>query len=465
MSTFTRRIAPFVKQMKAADLPDIVIATFGHYYRKLLQGQTGIIPESSIIAVTSLPDADALAPELHSLGEANISRTAIIKLNGGLGTSMAMKGAKSLLKVKDGLSFMDIIVRQARHMDDRMPVVFMNSFSTRTDTLKALQRYPELQGDIPSDFLQHKIPKIDAADLTPVAWPEDPRHEWCPPGHGDIFTALVTSGMLDKLIAAGYDYAFVSNADNLGAVVEPSLLGYFIRHRLEFMMEVADRTDQDKKGGHLARLESGRYILREIAQCAETDLGAFQDIQRHKYFNTNNIWLHLPALKRVMTRKRGLIGLPMIRNTKTVDPRDGRSTPVIQLETAMGAAISVFNASGAVRVPRSRFAPVKNTNDLLAVRSDHYALNDRFHIVPNPGRKFRNLRIDLDEGYYKCIDDFERRFPYGPPSLVDCRYLKVKGDFNFGFDVRLQDGVTLLNRGARPFGIDDRVRIRGELRV
>jgi UTP--glucose-1-phosphate uridylyltransferase len=451
--------------MKAAQLPEIVIRNFGHYYRKLWEGETGFIPENELTPVSFVEDAEALPDRLERVGARNIHRTVIIKLNGGLGTSMGLKGAKSLLKVKDAYSFMDIIIRQSWYSDERMPVIFMNSFTTREDTLRTLKQYPELWGDIPVDFLQHKIPKVNAADLSPVQWPDDPQHEWCPPGHGDIYTALVTSGMLERLISAGYEYAFVSNADNLGAVVDPAILGYFISKGLSFMMEVADRTERDKKGGHLAKWKSGRYVLREVAQCPQEDMRFFQDIDRHRYFNTNNIWLDLRALKHAMAHRNGLLELPMIRNEKTIDPRDSSSTPVIQLETAMGAAISTFYASGAIRVPRTRFAPVKTTNDLLAVRSDMYTLNRQYRVMPNPDRKHKQTDIDLDTEYYKRIDHFERRFSYGPPSLVNCTSLKVRGDFNFGNHVTLEGDVALINGGHLPYDIKDQVRIQGRIQV
>jgi UTP--glucose-1-phosphate uridylyltransferase len=465
MSLCSRHLNSFVHQMRKERLPELVIAGFCRYYRNLWDGDAGLIPENDIVPVGGMDDAEALPSKYAGIGEQYIARTAIIKLNGGLGTSMGMKGAKSLLRVKSSLSFMDIIVRQARYLNDRMPVLFMNSFSTRADTLAVLEQYPELRSDIPNDFLQHKIPKINAEDLSPAAWPENPHLEWCPPGHGDIYAALVTSNILDRLLAAGYEYAFVSNADNLGAVVDPAILGYFVEKRFSFMMEAADRTAQDKKGGHLAQYKSGGYLLREVAQCADADMPAFQDIERHRYFNTNNIWLHLPTLKQVMAHNEGLLLLPMIKNKKTIDPRNTDSTPVIQLETAMGSAISIFPQAGAIRVPRTRFAPVKSTNDLLAVRSDCYTLTEQYHVVPNPACHVDKLSIDLDMGYYKRIDDFESRFPFGPPSLIDCNSLHVKGDFSFGSNVKLEGRVALINSGNMPFVIQDQVRLQGELRV
>jgi UTP--glucose-1-phosphate uridylyltransferase len=265
----------------------------------------------------------------------------------------------------------------------------------------------------------------------------------------------VTSGTLDALLDAGYEYAFVSNADNLGAVIDRAILGYFVVHQLPFMMEVADRTQMDRKGGHLAQQADGRLLLREVAQCPPEDLAAFQDITRHKYFNTNNLWLHLPTLKEVMVERNYRLGLPMIRNAKTVDPRDPDSTPVYQLETAMGTAVSVFPNAQAIRVPRSRFAPVKRTEDLLAVRSDAYTLTEDFHIIPSTNRQMRRFIVTLDDQYYKFVSDLELRFPEGPPSLVKCTRFEVKGNFYFGRDVVCQGQVELVNDSDEPIFIAD----------
>jgi UTP--glucose-1-phosphate uridylyltransferase len=297
------------------------------------------------------------------------------------------------------------------------------------------------------DFVQHKVPKVAQADLSPATWPADPALEWTPPGHGDIYTALITSGMLETLLEHGYTYAFVANADNLGAVIEPAILGYFASNHLPFLMEVADRTPMDRKGGHLARRTAdGRLILRETAQCPAEDSDALQDIGRHRFVNTNNLWLDLPALKDSLAATDGVLGLPMIRNSKTVDPRDPASTPVYQLETAMGAAISLFEGSGAVRVPRARFAPVKTTDDLLAVRSDAYVLTADHRVIPNPTRKLPDPPvIGLDPRFYLRIDDLEARFPYGAPSLVECERLTVRGDVTFGRNVTCRGAVEVAN--------------------
>ncbi|MCB9100503.1 MAG: UTP--glucose-1-phosphate uridylyltransferase [Anaerolineales bacterium] len=446
--------------MQQEGLPDIVIKTFEYYYTQLVEGHTGLIPEADIEPVKSLPDAETFSSDLAEAGQAALPQTVLLKLNGGLGTSMGLDQAKSLLMVKNGLSFLDIIAHQARHAN--IPLVLMNSFVTRDDSLAALDKYPELQGEISLDFLQHKIPKITQADFSPATWPADPSLEWCPPGHGDIYTALVTSGMLDALLAAGYKYAFVSNSDNLGAVMDTAILGHFVQNDLPFMMEVADRTEADKKGGHLAQQPDGQLILRESAQCPSDDTASFQDVSRHKYFNTNNLWLNLPALKAMLQAKDNILGLPMIRNSKTVDPRDSGSTPVYQLETAMGSAIGIFQGAGAIRVPRTRFAPVKTTEDLLAIRSDAYILTDDYRIVGNPERTLEQIVISLDSAYYKLIDDMEARFPHGSPSLIDCERLAVAGDVTFGPDVVLTGAVQIINASDEPRQIEAGAVIEAE---
>ena len=444
---------PFAEKMAADGLPDVAIRTFEHYYNQLAAGETGLIPESGIEPVTSLPDADQLGEEHETAGQAALPKTVLLKLNGGLGTSMGLSKAKALLPVRDGLTFLDIIAHQA--LQSGVPLVLMNSFNTQEDSLAALSKYPDLDGEIPLDFLQHRVPKITQDDLSLATYEADNTLEWCPPGHGDIYTALITSNMLDMLLMNGYKYLFVSNADNLGAVMDNKILGYFAQNNLPFMMEVADRTAADSKGGHLAQQPDGQLILRESAQCPDEDSGSFQDIGRHKYFNTNNLWIDLAALQRVLEAKDGILGLPMIRNSKTVNPRDGASTPVYQLETAMGSAIAVFSGAGAIRVPRTRFAPVKKTNDLLAVRSDAYIMTDDYRVMLNPERTSGQVIIDLDSSVYKLIDEMEARFPYGAPSLIDCDELIVEGDVLFGRDITIRGSITITNDSGQRQTIPD----------
>jgi len=348
-----------------------------------------------------------------------------------------------------------VIVRQTltvrRRHGVRLPLVLMDSFRTRDDTLAALAAHPDLPVGVPLDFLQHKEPRLRANDLTPLRWPADPALEWCPPGHGDIYPALMTSGTLDALLDAGYRYAFLSNADNLGAVLDPRILAWFAAEGAPFLMEVVIGTEADRKGGHIARHADGRLVLRETAQTPPEDEASFRDHARWRYYNSNNLWVDLRALADLLGQRDGVVPLPLIVNRKTADPAD-RSTPeVIQLETAMGAAISVFDGARAVCVPRTRFAPVKTTNDLLVLRSDVYRLTPEAHVEPVAEAPF----VDLDPAHFGRIADFDARFPAGPPSLVDCERFVVRGDVTFGVGV-VARGVVEIDAGADRLRIPDR---------
>jgi UTP--glucose-1-phosphate uridylyltransferase len=312
----------------------------------------------------------------------------------------------------------------------------MNSFRTRDDTLQALAAYPDLSvGDLPLDFVQNREPKLRADDLTPVEWPTDPGLEWCPPGHGDLYTALSASGLLTQLLDDGYRYAFVSNADNLAATADAKVAGWFASSGAPFASEVCRRTAADRKGGHLAvRTSDGQLVLRESAQTAPQDASSFADITVHRYFNTNNLWLDLQALADTLAASGGVLGLPLIRNVKTVDPAESASPEVIQIETAMGAAVEVFPGALALEVDRARFLPVKSTSDLLALRSDVYELSDDFSVSLADGLADAPL-VDLDPAFYQLVGDFDARFAFGTPSLVDASSFTVRGDWRFGGDV------------------------------
>lgn len=320
--------------------------------------------------------------------------------------------------------------------------MLMNSFSTSADTLEAFANYPALGTGSDLEFVQNKAPKVTAEGYEPATWSAEPSHEWCPPGHGDLYPAMLGSGTLDKLLAKGVKYMFVSNSDNLGATMDLKLLTYFADSGAPFMMEVAARTEADKKGGHLAVMkETGGLTLRESAQCPKEDEKAFQDTSKYAYFNTNNLWVDLVKLKALFDESGGALPLPVMKNDKTVDPRDKKSTKVIQLETAMGAAISCFKGAQAIKIPRSRFAPVKKCDDLLALRSDAYILTEDFRIELIAARNGVPPLVKLDDSY-KFVDALETLIPNGVPSLKDCKSLKVEGPLEFAAGVVIKGDVT-----------------------
>jgi UDP-N-acetylglucosamine pyrophosphorylase len=256
---------------------------------------------------------------------------------------------------------------------------------------------------------------------------------------------MLGSGTLDKLLKDGFKYMFVSNSDNLGATMDLKILQHFASSGAPFMMECATRTDADKKGGHLAKDKAtGGLTLRESAQCPDEDEKEFQNVGKYKFFNTNNLWVDLEALKVQFDKHNGLLPLPVMKNSKTVDPRDKASTKVLQLETAMGAAISCFEGATAIVIPRSRFAPVKTTNDLFALRSDAYTLTPDFRIVLADSRNGVPPDVKLD-GMYKFTDAMETCIPNGPPSLINCTKIVVEGEVEFATGVVVKGSVTFKN--------------------
>jgi UTP--glucose-1-phosphate uridylyltransferase len=428
------------EKMRAAGQHQEAIGAFRAAYERLAAGESGLLPSAElepaddVLTLEELPAADPA----DALGG-----VAVIKLNGGLATTMGLRHPKSLVEAREGHTFLDIIAGQARVLRERagvrLPLLLMNSDATDADTRRALGEHPELDA---ASFLQSMEPKLDAHELAPVSWPADPALEWCPPGHGDVYGALRRSGALETLLEQGLEYAMISNSDNLGATVDPRIARLLAEEDIPFLMEVVVGTVSERKGGHIARRRSdGRLVLRETAQTPPEDEESFRDYKHWRYYNTNNLWVDLRVLADELEQRRGVLGLPLIVNRKTVDPRQPGSPPVLQLESAMGAAIGSFPGARVLCVPRTRFAPVKTTDDLLVLRSDVYKLSPELTVVPQrpDGPPF----VELEPRYYKLLDEFESRFPDGAPSLREAQRLVVHGDVTFERDVAIRGAVQL----------------------
>mmetsp|Transcript_29532 Transcript_29532/g.38189 ORF Transcript_29532/g.38189 Transcript_29532/m.38189 type:complete len:485 (+) Transcript_29532:71-1525(+) len=440
----------FQDKMVAEGMSDAAILAFKNAYLALIAGDSGMIDEKDIKPVRDLPSFEKDVQSRTKVEASLLNETVMLKLNGGLGTSMGLDKAKSLLTVKDGQTFLDLIAQQVmktrEQYDTNVRFMLMNSFNTSKDTLDFLSKYPELRNDPQLELIQNKVPKVDAETKDPIEWSTNSKLEWCPPGHGDLYAALYGSGKLDELLEAGIKYMFVSNSDNLGATLDLKLLTWFAQSDRPFVMEVCERTAADKKGGHLAiRSSDNHFILRESAQCAKEDEDQFQDVGKHKFFNTNNLWIRLDKLKEELERTGGIIPLPMIKNSKTVDPQDPSSPAVFQLETAMGAAIECFRGAGAVVVPRNRFAPVKKCNDLFLLRSDAYILTEEATLELHPDRNGVAPLVDLDSKAYKLVQQLENATPNGIPSLLLCNSVSVKGNVLFDANIKLKGDVVVLN--------------------
>ena len=448
-------------KMREAGQSEEATRSFASAYERLVGGESAMLPSAElepageVDRLEDLPDADAGAV---------LDRVAVIKLNGGLATSMGLRSPKALVEAREGHSFLDLIIGQTLVLrvryGVRLPLILMDSQATREETLRALESHPELDVGLRLDFLQSMVPKLDAEKLEPISWPSERSLEWNPPGHGDVYSALRGSGLLDQLLDEGYRYAMISNADNLGATTDARIPAHMERSEISFLMEVVLGTEADRKGGHIARRRSdGQLVLRETAQTPPDDEESFRDYRRWRYYNTNSLWFDLRVLKERLDETRGVLELPLIVNRKTVDPRDSDSPAVVQLESAMGAAIGSFKGAQLLLVRRTRFAPVKTTDDLLVLRSDVYMLSKDMVVAPVPERADNLPYVELDPRFYKLLDDFERRFSEGPPSLREAERLIVHGDVTFGRGVRVRGAVEV--EAPEPMRIDAGATLEG----
>lgn len=395
---------------------------------------------------------DQLAPLSEDPAETKklLDKLVVLKLNGGLGTTMGCTGPKSVIEVRNGLTFLDLIVKQIEALNAKfgcsVPLLLMNSFNTHDDTLKIVEKYANSKIDIHT-FNQSQYPRLVTEDFVPLPCKGNSGKDgWYPPGHGDVFPSLMNSGKLDALLAKGKEYVFVANSDNLGAVVDLKILNHLILNKNEYCMEVTPKTLADVKGGTLISYE-GKVQLLEIAQVPDEHVNEFKSIEKFKIFNTNNLWVNLSAIKRLV--EADALKMEIIPNPKEVD-----GIKVLQLETAAGAAIKFFDRAIGANVPRSRFLPVKATSDLLLVQSDLYTLTDEGYVIRNPARSNpSNPSIELGPEFKK-VAIFLGRFK-SIPSIIDLDSLKVTGDVWFGSGVTLKGKVTIAAKSGVKLEIPD----------
>lgn len=371
----------------------------------------------------------------------NLSKLAVLKLNGGLGTSMGCVGPKSVIEVRDGKSFLDLSVRQIEHLnrqhDADVPFILMNSFNTDEDTETIIKKYQGHNITIKT-FNQSRFPRVYKDSLLPVPKSfDDSIDSWYPPGHGDLFESIANSGVLDELIAQGKEVLFISNVDNLGAVVDLNILEHILASKAEYVMELTDKTRADVKGGTIIDYD-GSVRLLEIAQVPKERTEEFKSIKKFKYFNTNNLWINLKAIKRVIEENE--LSMEIIPNFKSIKVK-GLNVEVLQLETAVGAAIRHFKGCHGVNVPRRRFLPVKTCSDLFLVKSDLYSLT-RGQLEMSLSRYGGAPLVKLG-GHYKKVSDFQKLIPY-IPRIVELDHLTITGNVTLGKNVTLKGTVIIV---------------------
>ncbi|XP_059095625.1 UTP--glucose-1-phosphate uridylyltransferase-like isoform X2 [Tigriopus californicus] len=420
------------------------------------------LPADAIRAYDDLPQPSK--SEIQGM----LQKLVVVKLNGGLGTSMGCKGPKSVIPVRNDLTFLDLTVQQIENLnktyDADVPLVLMNSFNTDEETHKIIQKYSGFRVRIMT-FNQSRYPRINKESLMPVA--RDIRTEndieaWYPPGHGDFYQSFYNSHLLTELVSQGREFAFMSNIDNMGATVDLSILNLCLKENHEFIMEVTDKTRADVKGGTLIQYE-GKLRLLEVAQVAKDHLEDFKSVKKFNVFNTNNLWMSLPAITRVIEEK--MLDMEVIVNPKVLEG----GVNVLQLETAVGAAMKCFDNGMGINVPRSRFLPVKKSSDLLLIMSNLYSLRNG-SLVMSPERMFQTTPlIKLGDAHFKKVGDFLNRFA-SCPDIIELDHLTVSGNVNFGKNVALRGTVIIIaNHGDQidiPSGsiLENKI-VSGNLRI
>eukprot|EP00794_Sanderia_malayensis_P020172 gene20172-22147_t len=381
-----------------------------------------------------------------------LNKLVVLKLNGGLGTTMGCTGPKSLISVRDDFSFLDLTVHQIEELNNKydcdIPLVLMNSFNTDNDTQKSIRKYKSCRCPI-FCFQQSQFPRLNKDSLRPIVTDLSvhDKEGWYPPGHGDIYDSFANSGLLDNFICQGKEFIFVSNIDNLGATIDFHILNFLINPEneqkpCEFLMEVTDKTMADVKGGTLIKYENKLRLL-EIAQVPKEHIPVFKSVKKFRIFNTNNLWIKLGAVHRLVKERK--LHMEVIVNRKTLD----NGTNIIQLETAVGAAIKCFEGAIGVNVPRSRFLPVKTSSDLFLVMSNLYDMNNGT-LAMSDRRLFATTPIVKITGHhFKKVKDFLSRFA-SIPDILELDHLTVSGDVTFGRNIILKGTVIVIaNHGDR----------------
>jgi len=388
------------------------------------------------------------------IGEEHLEHVVVVKLNGGRSTSMGGAVPKCFVQAKNSMSFLDIAMKRIMYLNDRfkveIPLVLMDSFFTNQATEKIVGRTPLLI----MNFIQNEYPRLVAQDFSILD--TNTEEDWCPAGHGDFYISFYESGLLHKLLELGYRWVFISNIDNLCADVSPHLLGLMIDGGHDFMMEVTRKTRADVKGGAPAFIK-GHPGLLEIAQVAPEHEQEFQDIDKFRYFNTNNLWIDIEAIRDKIEAKS--LKIPTILNPKTIMNKE-----IIQIETAMGAAMGAFSKPAAIAVPRSRFFPIKKMKDLLILQSDAFLLDEQYRIVPNNRRPERLPflpEVVFGNGF---MADNELANWFADPatlSLVEAESLAVNGKVFFEKNVVVKGKVEVTQQGEEQLRIAEGTVLEG----
>lgn len=326
------------------------------YKKGQFSTENNIIKES----VTYAPeDAFLKIPEesteeydaLRAAGERsiNMGQLGIVVLNGGMATRFGGR-VKGTVEVFEGKSFLELKIRDVCKISEKIKIFIMNSFSTEQKTKQLCLEKKEfgVKSSI-TMFNQFIAPRLNMDGSYYQS--EDDLCSFYGPGHGDFPYALKASGCLDSFIDGGGRYIFFSNVDNLGARVDPVLLGIHIRRQSELTAEIAKKNPGDVGGA--PAIVDGK--LRLVEGFCFPD---YFDHNKVDVFNCSTYWVNAESLKKEFI-------LPWYVVNKKVCGHK-----VVQFERLAGD-MSCFFKTNYLKVPRNkRFFPIKTPQDLKDYRSD-----------------------------------------------------------------------------------------------
>lgn len=382
-----------------------------------------------------------------------LEKLVVLKLNGGVGTSMGCSYPKSCIEVKDNLTFLHMTLKQIDFINKRygthVPLVLMNSERTDEMTREVIERAKkDLKVDVDVYFFNQPVfPRADEETLLPTtAVSVDNQEFWYPPGHASVLTSFKESGLAEKFSRIGKEWVFISNADNLGATPDGDILGNIITFRdsnaakgseeqkYSFFMETTPKTLLDVKGG-TPILYKGSTFLLEASQIPKGRENDVYDIKRFTLFNTANIWINLQDWIAGES-----FDLPIIFNPKTIQGDKGPAR-VVQLEMGVGAALSHFK-SKILSVPRRRFIPVKLTCDLLRLQSDLFTFHEDGVVEPTTS----DAPVIVLSKDFSSVEDYKRRVS-GSVSLIRAKRVVLDGDIRLQGPVAFEGEVEIHRAG------------------
>ena len=344
---------------------------------------TGTIEPEQSVKEISWDDRDQAQLGLKALQDGKV---ALFVLNGGMATRFG-NVVKGVVEVFEGKSFLQLKAEDVKHSKDdlgaNIPFVMMNSFATKDATLKHFQEHDHFGLSEDDIFAYEQSISLRMNPDGTIYLDEQGKPSYHSPGHGDFFDGLRDSGVMAALKERGCEYICFSNVDNLGATIEPLIIGSHIASGRSMTAELTERRKNSEgvwdKGGAPALADGRSQLLEGFRFPPDFDRGLLPD------FSTNNFIFTLNDIDRKLPLPRHIV------------EKNVNGSTVLQIESITCEVSGVYENGQQIidvnylRVPRDgvrgRFFPVKSRQDLEDMRP---LLQERL----TKGRELRRTVVD-----------------------------------------------------------------------